>query len=43
MPTKTMVASARMAYLARRATEYGIHTGPVNVDSGADVMTHPFP
>ncbi|MEE8240505.1 MAG: mercuric reductase [Nitrospirales bacterium] len=32
MPTKTMVASARMAYLARRATEYGIHTGPVNVD-----------
>ncbi len=27
MPTKTMVASARMAHLARRAAEYGIHTG----------------
>ena len=32
MPTKTMVASARMAYLARREREYGIHTGPVSVD-----------
>jgi pyruvate/2-oxoglutarate dehydrogenase complex dihydrolipoamide dehydrogenase (E3) component len=31
-PTKTMVASARVAYLARRADEYGIHTGPVTVD-----------
>ncbi len=31
-PTKTMVASARVAYLARRATDYGIHTGPVTVD-----------
>ncbi|KAH7081728.1 mercuric reductase [Paraphoma chrysanthemicola] len=26
-PTKTMVASARMAYLARRAHEYGVHAG----------------
>ncbi len=24
MPTKTMVASARVAYLTRRATEYGV-------------------
>lgn len=31
-PTKTMVASARVAYLARRAAEYGVHTGPVTVD-----------
>ncbi len=31
-PTKTMVASARIAYLARRAAEYGVHTGPVSVD-----------
>jgi len=33
-PTKTMVASARVAYLARRATDYGVHTGPVTVDMG---------
>jgi pyruvate/2-oxoglutarate dehydrogenase complex dihydrolipoamide dehydrogenase (E3) component len=31
-PTKTMVASARVAYLARRASDYGIRTGPVSVD-----------
>src|SRR6516162_9771865 len=31
-PTKTMVASARVAYLARRGAEYGVHTGPVSVD-----------
>lgn len=31
-PTKTMVASARVAYLARRASEYGVHTGPIQVD-----------
>src|SRR5947209_1080952 len=31
-PTKTMVASARVAYLARRAAEYGVHCGPVAVD-----------
>ncbi len=31
-PTKTMVASARAAYLARRASDYGVHTGPVSVD-----------
>src|SRR5689334_14247686 len=31
-PTKTMVASARVAYLARRAADYGVHTGPVAVD-----------
>ena len=33
-PTKTMVASARVAYLARRATDYGVRTGPVEVDLG---------
>jgi pyruvate/2-oxoglutarate dehydrogenase complex dihydrolipoamide dehydrogenase (E3) component len=31
-PTKTMVASARVAYLARRGADYGVQTGPVNVD-----------
>src|SRR5579864_5565474 len=31
-PTKTMVASARVAYLARRAADYGVHTGAVSVD-----------
>lgn len=31
-PTKTMVASARVAYLARRAADYGVGTGPVAVD-----------
>jgi pyruvate/2-oxoglutarate dehydrogenase complex dihydrolipoamide dehydrogenase (E3) component len=31
-PTKTMVASARVAYLARRAADYGVHTGPISID-----------
>src|SRR5688500_3139611 len=32
-PTKTMVASARVAYLARRAADYGVQfPGPVGVD-----------
>ena len=31
-PTKTMVASARVAYLANRAADYGVHTGPISVD-----------
>lgn len=31
-PTKTMVASGRVAYLARRAADYGIQTGPITVD-----------
>jgi pyruvate/2-oxoglutarate dehydrogenase complex dihydrolipoamide dehydrogenase (E3) component len=31
-PTKTMAASARVAYVARRAAEYGVHVGPVSVD-----------
>src|SRR5215469_8879089 len=31
-PTKTMVASARVAYLARRASEYGVNTGPISID-----------
>lgn len=33
-PTKTMVASARVAYLARRGADYGVRTGPVSVDLG---------
>jgi pyruvate/2-oxoglutarate dehydrogenase complex dihydrolipoamide dehydrogenase (E3) component len=31
-PTKTMVASARAAYIARRGADYGVHLGPVTVD-----------
>ena len=31
-PTKTMVASARAAYVARRAADFGVHVGPVRVD-----------
>jgi pyruvate/2-oxoglutarate dehydrogenase complex dihydrolipoamide dehydrogenase (E3) component len=34
-PTKTMVASAEIAYLARRGPEFGIHTGPISVDMAA--------
>ncbi len=31
-PTKTMVASGRVAYLTRRASDYGVHTGPISID-----------
>jgi pyruvate/2-oxoglutarate dehydrogenase complex dihydrolipoamide dehydrogenase (E3) component len=31
-PTKTMVASGRVAYLARRGKDYGVETGDVRVD-----------
>lgn len=31
-PTKTMVASGRVAYLAKRAADYGVQTGPIGVD-----------
>jgi pyruvate/2-oxoglutarate dehydrogenase complex dihydrolipoamide dehydrogenase (E3) component len=31
-PTKTMVASARVAHLSRRAADYGVVTGAVTVD-----------
>ena len=34
-PTKTMVASARVAYLARRAADYGVRAGSVTVDMAA--------
>ncbi len=34
-PTKTMVASARVAYLARRAADYGVRAGSVAVDMAA--------
>jgi pyruvate/2-oxoglutarate dehydrogenase complex dihydrolipoamide dehydrogenase (E3) component len=36
-PTKTLVASARVAYLARRAADYGVRTGPVKIDLPAVV------
>jgi pyruvate/2-oxoglutarate dehydrogenase complex dihydrolipoamide dehydrogenase (E3) component len=31
-PTKTMVASARVAYLARRGADYGVTVGPIAID-----------
>lgn len=31
-PTKTMVASGRVAYLARRAADYGVQAGAISVD-----------
>lgn len=31
-PTKTMITSARAAYIARRSAEYGVHTGHVTID-----------
>ncbi|HYO29933.1 MAG TPA: mercuric reductase [Thermomicrobiales bacterium] len=34
-PTKTMLASARVAFLARRAADYGVRTGDVTVDLAA--------
>ena len=34
-PTKTLVASARVAWLARRSAEFGISTGPVSADMAA--------
>jgi pyruvate/2-oxoglutarate dehydrogenase complex dihydrolipoamide dehydrogenase (E3) component len=33
-PTKTMVASARLAYQARRGAEYGVRVGPVSGGPG---------
>jgi pyruvate/2-oxoglutarate dehydrogenase complex dihydrolipoamide dehydrogenase (E3) component len=34
-PTKTLVASARVAYLARRSADYGVDSGPVIVSMSA--------
>ena len=31
-PTKTMIASARVAYLAGRGADYGVHTGAITID-----------
>ncbi len=31
-PTKTMVASGRVAYLARRGKDYGVQTGDIRID-----------
>ncbi len=31
-PTKTIVASARAAHLARRGADFGVQTGPVHID-----------
>jgi pyruvate/2-oxoglutarate dehydrogenase complex dihydrolipoamide dehydrogenase (E3) component len=38
IPTKTLVASARAAHMARRAAEFGVNiAGPVSVDMRRDV------
>ncbi|MDQ6651673.1 MAG: FAD-dependent oxidoreductase, partial [Acidobacteriota bacterium] len=34
-PTKTMVASARVAYLSKRSGDYGVDSGPVTVSMSA--------
>ncbi|HYH12519.1 MAG TPA: mercuric reductase [Thermomicrobiales bacterium] len=31
-PTKTMIASGRVAYLTRRAADYGVRTGEIGID-----------
>jgi len=31
-PTKTMIASAKVAYLDRRSAGYGVENGPVTID-----------
>lgn len=35
IPTKTLVASARVAHVVREAQRFGIHSGPVTVDLAA--------
>jgi pyruvate/2-oxoglutarate dehydrogenase complex dihydrolipoamide dehydrogenase (E3) component len=35
IPTKTLVASARVAHMARRAADFGVGAGPVTVDIAA--------
>lgn len=37
IPTKTMIHSAKVAHLARRAADFGVETGPVRVDLAAVV------
>jgi len=37
-PTKTLLASAEMAYQARRSSEYGVETGKVTVDFKAVIQ-----
>jgi pyruvate/2-oxoglutarate dehydrogenase complex dihydrolipoamide dehydrogenase (E3) component len=32
IPTKTLVASAQAAHMARRGADFGVHTGPISVD-----------
>jgi len=31
-PTKTIIASARAAHIARRAADFGVQTGPISID-----------
>jgi pyruvate/2-oxoglutarate dehydrogenase complex dihydrolipoamide dehydrogenase (E3) component len=35
MPTKTIIASARVAHLARRGADFGVLTGEIRIDFGA--------
>ena len=41
-PTKTMVASARVAYLARRGPDYGVQTGAIGIELTKVSMTFGF-
>ena len=38
IPTKTLIASARIAHMARHAAAFGVNTGPVTVDLAAVKM-----
>jgi len=37
-PTKTMVASGRVAYLARRAGDYGVQVGKIEIDIPVELV-----
>src|SRR5262249_33676463 len=36
-PTKTMIASARIAHAVKRGPEFGVHSGPMQIDMAAIV------
>ncbi len=42
-PTKTLVASARVAYLARRARDYGVDAGAVKVERSREGESSSIP
>jgi pyruvate/2-oxoglutarate dehydrogenase complex dihydrolipoamide dehydrogenase (E3) component len=42
-PTKTLVASARAAHVARTAARLGVHAADVSVDFGVVLVSRPLP